>query len=750
MTENTKKIHVGFLAERMLRGFGVDVVINRTACELVKNGFEVTVFCINTDGTFDNDEYKIVQINSGLHHNPFKTEWSARKALKRLNYETDIDVWIAETYPFFMASTVMDKPVIIVDHGIVLTKGLHFVRRIIFAYIKFAQNYIYFPRAAKVVNISKFTQSLTPKLLRKKQTIIYNGADNYAHPTEDEIVEFRQRHGIIADDMALLYVGRLNHKNQPYKGTQELVNSFKELKTRHPHIKLVMAGFGDEADRKWLEGEGIITFIGANDHILSLLFSVCDLYVTATKWEGFNLPLIESSYFGVPYVAYAIGAHGEIVDDASGYLVKSNKDFIAKIEELIVDKGKRSKMAENAKKNAKRFTWENSGVNYTNLIQNISVASKEISREKSGHKKYNKGVVDIITLNYNGKSYLEDLFVSLQAQTYKNIRVTMVDNGSNDGSSEYVREKFPWVNLIKSRTNLFFSRGNNLAVSKTNGEYILFVNNDMVLEPDVIQNLVNTVIAKGKYNVASVAAKMLFYKNKRIIDSAGVVMMNNGAPFNRGIGQIDIGQYDRVEEIFGACFGAVLIRRNVYERTVGPLDNSYFGYFEDVDWSYRARIFGYKSFFCPSAVVYHDHSGTSKKLGYEWKYYLIHRNFLKTIIKNFQFKRMLFKGSWKTFELLNHFRKTNDNQRRYLIIKILVHITYSLPGLLKKRINIQFKRCVSDYECIKFSVGENSFFDAVNYEPILTLDTLGTMFARLDMIREFRDQEIGKITSRIA
>lgn len=169
-----------------------------------------------------------------------------------------------------------------------------------------------------------------------------------------------------------------------------------------------------------------------------------------------------------------------------------------------------------------------------------------------------------------------------------------------------------------------------------------------------------------------------------------------------------------------------------------------------MDWSYRARLFGYKSYFCPNAVVYHDHSGTSRKFGYEWKYYLIHRNFLKTIIKNFQLKRVLSKGGLKVFELLNHLRKTNNNERRGSIINILAHIVYSLPGLLIKRIRIQSSRSISDYECIKFNEGEGSFFDAVNYAPILTLDTLGAMFTRLDTIREFKGCEIGEITSRIA
>jgi len=747
--ENKKKIHVGFLTERMLRGFGVDLIIDRVARELVDGGFDVTVFCINADGTFENDKYKIVQIQSSLHHNPIKTEWSAIKALKRLNCEDDIDIWIAETYPFFIATRIMNKPVIVVDPGVVLTKGLHFIRRMIFVYIKFTQNYLYFTNAARVINISKFTKSLTPSILRKRQSVVYLGTDNYPMPIDEEITLFKEKHDISEQDFILLYVGRINPKGQPYKGTVELVEMFKILKKKHKNLKLIMAGLGDESDKKWLESEGVTPFVGPDDNTLALLYSTANCYVSASKWEGFNLPLVESGHYSTPYVAYRVGAHEEVVDDKGGFLVKTKEEFISKIEEVILDKDKRSQLSIGSRKNARRFLWVDIGREYKEIILDILSNNKLVTKSYRKKKKYDEGMVDIITLNYNGKSYLDPLFNSLELQTYEKIKITMVDNGSVDDSIQYTKEHFPFVNVIASKKNLFFSRGNNLAVSKTKGEYIFFVNNDIVLEPDVIQNLVSTIVEKGKYNIASVAAKMLFYKNRQVIDSAGVVILGNGAPFNRGIGQVDIGQYDKVDEIFGACFGAVLVRRNVYENIVGPLDNAYFGYFEDVDWNYRARLSGYKSYFCPSAVVYHDHSGTSRKLGYEWKYYLIHRNFLKTIIKNFQIKRMFSKGGLKIFELVNHLRKTNDNERRWSIVKILVHITYSLPRLLIERIKIQSKRCVSDYECVKFNEGERSFFDAVNYEPILTLDTLGTMFARLDMIQGFKNHKVGNITSNI-
>ncbi len=640
-----KKIKVGFLTERMLLGFGVDLVIHKTATELVEQGFDVTVFCIRSDGTYGNEKYNLVELNLPLSKNPAVTEWNAFKVLKNLNHE-DIDIWIAQTYPFFIATMIMKKPVIVVDHGVISTEGLSIKKKLYFSWIKLIQNYLYFPRASKIVSISNYIKSLTPLFLRKKQQVIYNGADNYLLATEKEILEFKEKYSISEKDVVLLYVGRLNSEQQPYKGTRELVEIFKMVKKQNPHIKMIMAGFGDEKDKKWLEEEGIIPIICAPVKLMPVLYSISNVYVSASKWEGFNLPLVEAGFFSVPVVAYNIGPHGEVIRGGAGFLVNNKEEFVKAILTLADNSALIKEMGRRAKENALEFTWKKAGEKYKKVIIetiNIFFQLKARKINQGKNKKIKKDLVDVIILNYNGKGYLDNLFNSLKKQTYQKIRVTVVDNGSCDGSAEYIEKNYPEINLIKSKKNLFFSRGNNLAVSKTNGEYIFFLNNDTVVKEDAIEKMVKTIKENGKYRVAAVSAKMLFKKNNKIIDSAGTVITENGSPFNRGIGQIDVGQYDMEEEVFGACFGAALVRRVIYENVVGKLDNHYFGYFEDIDWCLRARNKGYKILSSPFAVVWHDHSGSSKRKSYNWKYYLIQRNFVWTLIKNFQLKRAVKK-----------------------------------------------------------------------------------------------------------
>ncbi|MEA3494828.1 MAG: glycosyltransferase [Bacteroidota bacterium] len=724
----------------MLLGFGVDLVIHKTAEKLALKGFEVTVFCIRSDKTYSNKNYKVVNICCPITKNPLKNEINAINALKRLNHE-NIDLWIAETYPFFIASRVMKNPVIIVDHGVVSTEGFPFMKKLFFGYMKFTQNYLFFPKATRIISISNYIQSLTPSIIRKKQEIIYNGTDNYAQVNEEKIQEFKTKYGIKENDIVLLYVGRLNHRDQPYKGIKELTEIYKNLKKKYSHIKLIMAGFGNKKDKERLAKENIIPIVCAPVELMPILYQATDIYITASKWEGFNLPLIEAGSFGVPAVAYDVGPHKEVLQNNAGFLVKTSHEFQEKVGYLISHAKKRKEMSTAAIKNAERFTWEKASNKYFKIINKIT------SQSKLKRPPYNQGQVDVITLNYNGKKYLAKLFNSLANQTYQNIKVTMVDNGSSDKSVEYVRNSFPWVNLIVSKKNLFFSRGNNLAVSKTNGEYIFFINNDTVAKEDAIENMVKTIEKHGKYQVAGVSAKMLFYKDKKIIDSIGTVMISNGSPFNRGIGQIDIGQYDNEEEIFGACFGAAMVRRNVYEKTVGPLDNSYFGYFEDVDWCLRARNFGYKIYSSPKAIVYHDHSGSSKKNSYNWKYYLIQRNFIRTIIKNFELARAIKKTTWKIMVLIYHFFSTKEKGRKWIIVKIVGNTILFFPILLVKRSKIQSKKCKPDYEIIKFAKRELPVFDPVQYKPYYSLDNLYLMFSKLDETKKFKNPEVTRISS---
>ncbi|PWB56958.1 MAG: glycosyltransferase family 2 protein [Candidatus Methanoperedenaceae archaeon] len=240
-------------------------------------------------------------------------------------------------------------------------------------------------------------------------------------------------------------------------------------------------------------------------------------------------------------------------------------------------------------------------------------------------------IVSIIVLNWNGKKYLKTCLSSLQNQIYKNIEIIFVDNGSSDGSIEFVRNSYPGVVTLKHDTNIGFAEGVNSGVRISRGTFIATINNDAEADADWINNLV--IVMESDPDIGCCGSKMMRYYDRKIIDSAGIEIYQNGNAYDRGREEKDAGQYDQQEEIFGACAGAALYRKEMLDE-IGLFDKEYFAYFEDVDLSFRMHLFGWKCIFVPKAVIYHIHSATSGSSS-PFKIFYIERNKLWNIWKYF-------------------------------------------------------------------------------------------------------------------
>ena len=244
--------------------------------------------------------------------------------------------------------------------------------------------------------------------------------------------------------------------------------------------------------------------------------------------------------------------------------------------------------------------------------------------------------VTAIVLNYNAR--LETMLkclASLERQSYRNLHLLLVDNASTIDILSEVARKHPKVELLRLDRNYGFSGGINRGMAHAGSDYVCLLNFDTIVEPSAIAEMV--AVAEGDHAIAGVAPKMMFADNPHIFDSVGTAMVENAGAFNQAIGQPDIGQYDIPERVFGACFGAALLRKSEFKaENTGPLDESYFMYFEDVDWCFRANLLGRGFYTAPAAVVYHEHSASVKDMGYNYKYRLIELNLLRTVVKNFQ------------------------------------------------------------------------------------------------------------------
>ena len=353
----------------------------------------------------------------------------------------------------------------------------------------------------------------------------------------------------------------------------------------------------------------------------------------------------------------------------------------------------------------------------------------------------NQNLVSVIIPNFNGVRQLEECLISLQKQTYHRIELVLVDNGSSDSSIKLAKEMFPSAKIICNAKNRGFAVATNQGVRASSGRYVFLLNNDTQLDADCIQTLVDSMVylKKRQPEVIGIAPKILL-SGPPVIDAIGNAIDPNGSAFNIGIGQADFGQYDEPMRLFGLCFAAAFIERSAFEY-VGFLDESYFAYYEDVDWCYRARVFGYEFHSAPKAIVYHHHSRTAKLImGRTQKYYLIHRNLLRTILKNY-FRGNLIRAA---LAMLNHALESYRNLRAsrfrkaWLHTKVLLDTLVWAPILLIKNLSINHRRTLRDGEIWAITPSRLRMipveaFDPETYSPILSLDVMEFVFSRMTL-----------------
>ena len=213
----------------------------------------------------------------------------------------------------------------------------------------------------------------------------------------------------------------------------------------------------------------------------------------------------------------------------------------------------------------------------------------------------------VIIPNWNGAHHLRICLDALREQTYPDVEVILVDNGSTDGSQALVTKQYPEVRLLALQRNLGLTGGNNAGFRAARGDILISLNNDTEAHLGFVEALVNALVEHPEAGMA--AAKMLLFDRRDHIHSAGDGYGVDGIPFNRGVWQRDAGQFDEPGWIFGGCGGAVAYRRAMLD-DIGLFDESLFMYCEDVDLNWRAQLAGWRCWYAPESVIYHKLSAT--------------------------------------------------------------------------------------------------------------------------------------------
>ncbi len=223
--------------------------------------------------------------------------------------------------------------------------------------------------------------------------------------------------------------------------------------------------------------------------------------------------------------------------------------------------------------------------------------------------------LSIIILSWNTKELLKQCLKSLvQSAKFKvQSEIIVVDNGSTDGSPEMVKKEFPQAKLIQNKENLGFAKGNNLGLRQAQGEYIMLLNSDTIIQDKAIDKLVDFLDSHSEIDIVG----------PQLLNQDGSLQANCGRFPNLGVAAVMLfkehlggSDYVRcsppisrpVDWLMGAAFMA---RANVF-KTVGGLDEKMFMYMEEVEWFFRSRQRGFKAYFLKEAKIIHLGRGSSK------------------------------------------------------------------------------------------------------------------------------------------
>ena len=274
-------------------------------------------------------------------------------------------------------------------------------------------------------------------------------------------------------------------------------------------------------------------------------------------------------------------------------------------------------------------------------------------------------LVSIIILNYNAGNLLLNCVDSVFKSTYPNFEVLVVDNISTDNSHIVCKEKFEKIHLIKNKENLGYCEGNNVGIRNADGEFIVILNPDTIVEPDWLNHLMS---AYSKFGEGLYQPKFFSLNEKLVLQSTGNMLHIFGFGFARDKGKADDEKIKSIEKINYAS-GTCLFTSKIVLDKVGLLDPFLFLYHDDLDLGWRAAQIGINSFYVPQSIIYHAESYSIK-----WsskKFYWLERN--------------------RKYCLLTHYSKETYAKMRLslFLVDVCVWLFYLSKGFLGAKIKAE-------------------------------------------------------------
>ena len=301
--------------------------------------------------------------------------------------------------------------------------------------------------------------------------------------------------------------------------------------------------------------------------------------------------------------------------------------------------------------------------------------------------------VAIIIPSFNGLHLLKTCLQSIYNQTFRSFEVILMDNGSGDGTADWVPCHYPKIRIIRFSVNKGFSAAVNEGIRQSGSRYIFLLNNDTELDPACLEILIQTADANVEY--ASFAPKMIQYHNRKMLDGLGDGVLIGGGGYRLGNQEPDGVLWEHPMRVFGACAGAALYRRSFFERT-GMFDEDFFAYLEDVDINFRAVRLGLRCLSVPGARVYHMGSQTSGGRLNTFTVSHTTHNMIRVVAHNYPSSILLRQWSVIVLQHLGWLTLMLSSRHLLAYFKGIQDALRSFPAMLKKRGQWNTRKTIPD------------------------------------------------------
>ncbi len=319
------------------------------------------------------------------------------------------------------------------------------------------------------------------------------------------------------------------------------------------------------------------------------------------------------------------------------------------------------------------------------IIPSEDDQSNEIN-EKSTVEQLKQPCISVVIVTFNGERFIRKNLESLYKQSLLPGEIIIIDNASGDSTLEIVSKEFPQVKFLRNEKNYHYAKAVNIGVEEAMGDLVLILNQDIVLEEKCIEMLFKRYTReREKLSIAGVIPQMRFNKMRNFINGIGNFLTEKNWGSDNYFCAVDFGQFETIDYASSACFGAIMVTKMGW-KDIGPLDETYKSFYEDVDWSMRAHLMKKKILAAPAAIVYHEFGG-SYPSGLKLK--LVAKNRMRFVFKHLRgkiFTRFFFKYLKQDIKNGLAFLRDKSFRNVYYYKMAYLRLMIELPGLMFYRL----------------------------------------------------------------